>query len=58
MAISRDWSEDDGTNFEVRMARIEPEFAAATALATESGAHLQADARTYGLPSTKPDAKS
>jgi hypothetical protein len=44
------WSETDGTNFELRVSRIEPEFSNTTALPTDTGADLRADVHTYGLP--------
>jgi hypothetical protein len=44
------WRESDGTNTEARVARLEPEFGAATAEATATGATLSVPARTFGLP--------
>ena len=44
------WYEFDGTNDEFRVSRLEPEFTAATATPTETGATLSADVHTYGIP--------
>jgi hypothetical protein len=43
------WREDDGTNAELRVSRLEPEFASQSAVANATGATLQATVHTYGL---------
>jgi hypothetical protein len=43
------WRENDGTNNEVRVSRLEPEFSNTTALPTDAGADLRTDVNTYGL---------
>ena len=44
------WHEYDGTNTEVRVSRLEPEFTSQTAVASATGATLRADVHTYGIP--------
>ena len=43
------WDEDDGTNFEVRVSRLEPEFLDASETAGETEATLSAQVRTFGV---------
>ena len=44
------WSEFDGTNFEVRVSRLEPEFLNLSAIPTDTGATLLTEVRNFGLP--------
>ena len=44
------WREFDTVNYEARVSRLEPEFTAATATPSATGATLTADVHTYGLP--------
>jgi hypothetical protein len=44
------WREEDGTNTEVRVGRLEPEFTALSATPSSTGATLVAGVRTYGIP--------
>ena len=44
------WHEFDGSNTEVRVSRLEPEFTSQTAVASATGATLRADVHTYGIP--------
>jgi hypothetical protein len=44
------WSENDGTNFELRVARLEPEFTTQAATPSSAGATFVTDVRTYGIP--------
>jgi hypothetical protein len=44
------WDETDGDNREARVARLAPEFGAATADPSADGARLSVQAHTFGLP--------
>jgi hypothetical protein len=43
------WNEYDGTNTEIRVSRLEPEFVAQSTLATDTDALLLTRVRTYGV---------
>jgi hypothetical protein len=43
------WRELDGTNYEVRASRLEPEFRSQSAVASATGATLSAAVHTYGI---------
>ncbi|HEX8742013.1 MAG TPA: hypothetical protein VF712_02660 [Thermoleophilaceae bacterium] len=43
------WSETDGTNYELRASRLEPEFLSQAAIATDAEAVLLSRVRTYGV---------
>jgi hypothetical protein len=43
------WEEQDGTNEELRVSRLEPEFTSQTAVADATSATLSATWRTYGI---------
>jgi hypothetical protein len=44
------WREYDYTNYELRVARLEPEFTSQSVTASPTGATLTAGVRTYGIP--------
>jgi hypothetical protein len=43
------WHEFDGSNTEVRVSRLEPEFTSQSAVASATGATLRAGVHTYGI---------